>query len=186
MTDDTGTTTKAELEQRVERLESLVQKLMPTRRQALGLGAAALGGAALSNPAAALGESESYGAATGTVGSDSAPLTESNVQDFHAQTLVVDTNAQVEDLDLVAAASRTVSFSSGGSKAAGLTLNGVSPGQPIVATAAPANAPANDHGYTVDRVWYDSSGGVIRAAISETENDGGGDAQLAAWTVGAL
>jgi len=52
----------------------------------LGLGGAAAG----AGVASAIGENESYGSSTGVVGTDSEPVSETNVQDLHAQDAQID------------------------------------------------------------------------------------------------
>jgi len=52
----------------------------------LGLGGAAAGAGVTS----AIGENESYGSSTGVVGTDSEPVSETNVQDLHAQDAQID------------------------------------------------------------------------------------------------
>jgi len=66
MTDETDT---AELENRIDKLESTIEKMMPSRRDALKMGGAALvGGAAMSGTASA-GTNQ-----VGTIGSASQPV----------------------------------------------------------------------------------------------------------------
>jgi len=60
----------------------------------LGLGGAAAG----AGVASAIGESESYGNASGVVGTDSEPLNEANVQDLHAQDAQVDNLLEVQQV----------------------------------------------------------------------------------------
>jgi len=56
----------------------------------LGLGGATAG----AGVASAIGENESYGSASGVAGTDSEPLSEANVQDFHAQDAQIDTSLE--------------------------------------------------------------------------------------------
>jgi len=71
----------------------------PSRRGVLagllGLGGAAAGAGVTS----AIGESESYGASTGVVGTDSEPLDEANIQDLHAQDAQIDNLLQVAQVE---------------------------------------------------------------------------------------
>jgi len=81
-TDTTDEPTKAELHERVEQLESTVEKLMPSRRDALRMGAVGLAGAAGLGAA-----SQSADASTGSAGDIGDP---NNRPDLFADT--VDTN----------------------------------------------------------------------------------------------
>jgi len=68
-TDNTDEPTKAELHERVEQLESTVEKLMPSRRDALRMGAAGLAGAA--GLGAASQSADASTGSAGTIGSTS-------------------------------------------------------------------------------------------------------------------
>jgi len=68
--------TKAELAQRVDQLETVVEKMLPSRRQALKGLAVAGTGAAFGSAATGSGAGQQYGSATGSIGSDSQPLSE--------------------------------------------------------------------------------------------------------------
>jgi len=68
-TDNTDEPSKAELHDRVRKLESTVEKLMPSRRDALKLGAAGLAGAA--GLSAASGSAEASTGSAGSIGSNS-------------------------------------------------------------------------------------------------------------------
>jgi len=68
-TDNTDEPTKAELHDRVQQLESTVEKLMPSRRDALRMGAAGIAGAAGLN--AASGSADASTGSAGTIGSTS-------------------------------------------------------------------------------------------------------------------
>jgi len=68
-TDNTDEPTKAELHDRVQQLESTVEKLMPSRRDALRMGAAGLAGAA--GLGAASQPAEASTGSAGTIGSTS-------------------------------------------------------------------------------------------------------------------
>jgi hypothetical protein len=50
-------------------------------------------------------------------------------------------------------------------------------------TVQPANDPGNDHGYVIDAEFYDTSSDTYEVRITETENDGGGEAFIQAWVI---
>lgn len=54
---------------------------------------------------------------------------------------------------------------------------------PIFTTAFPANDPDNNHGYQINKIWYQDNDDTIRVEVTETENSGGGTARIISWTV---
>jgi len=72
MTDDHDPSTKAELEQRVNELEQTVQKMLPSRRDALKLGGGALTGAGLME--ATTNGAKAGSQSVGTIGTTSDPV----------------------------------------------------------------------------------------------------------------
>jgi len=54
---------------------------------------------------------------------------------------------------------------------------------PVIAVAVPANDPGNDHGYRVDSIYWDNSSSVVRVKVTETEDLGGGEADIFAWSI---
>lgn len=90
---------KAELKERVDQLEATVQKMLPSRRQALkGIGAAGTGavlGGLLTGGAAG----QQFGSAQGQVGTDSTPVSEVVAADVTAQTVSTE-SAELGDNDI--------------------------------------------------------------------------------------
>lgn len=76
---------------------------------------------------------------------------------------------------------RTDTYGSGSTQAHNVS---VSTDTPIEATAFPANDPGNDHGYSVDSIFYDQSAGEVEVRVTETESAGGGDGRLLVWERG--
>jgi len=76
----------------------------------------------------------------------------------------------------------TFTYSGGETKAVVLS-QGVS-GDNIDVVVTPSNNPGNDHGYQVDRVYYDSGNDRVQADITETENAGGGSVRVLAYKIG--
>ena len=73
----------------------------------------------------------------------------------------------------------TVAFDSGETKNnIGINAN---PDDVVDVTAVPANAPGNDHGYSVDQIYYQNSSDTVRCVVTETEGDGGGDCRIIAF-----
>jgi hypothetical protein len=114
MTDEPDT---AELENRIEKLEATIEKMMPSRRDALKMGGAALvGGAAMSGTASA-GTNQ-----VGTIGSPSQPVDVESEDIDNADTVTTDTldsstvdnSGTVTTEDLVVNGTATGPFGGGG------------------------------------------------------------------------
>lgn len=67
-------------------------------------------------------------------------------------------------------------FAGGGTQS--FTIPGASLGDDPDVKAVPNADPGNDLGFTVDKVWYDTSAGAMKMQVSETEAAGGGDARV--------
>jgi len=74
----------------------------------------------------------------------------------------------------------TSTFAGGGTQTFAFTPN---LGYDYIVNAVPANDPGNDHGYQVDKVWYDTSTGEMKVQVTETEAAGGGDCRVTAKEV---
>jgi len=114
MTDEPDT---AELENRIDKLESTIEKMMPSRRDALKMGGAALvGGAAMSGTASA-GTTQ-----VGTIGSQASPVDLESEDINNADTVTTDTldsttqnnSGTVTTQDLVVNGTATGPFGGGG------------------------------------------------------------------------
>jgi len=67
----------------------------------------------------------------------------------------------------------TVAFSGGETKS-NLELSGAGAGDDISVKWYIDSDPGNDAGLQLNKIWWDSSDGVHRAEMTETENAGGG------------
>jgi hypothetical protein len=54
----------------------------------------------------------------------------------------------------------------------------------IEISATPQADPGNDLGFIVDKIWYDTSDGLMKVQVSETEAVGGGEARVTAKITG--
>jgi len=160
--------------------------------------AAAVGGTLGASGLVALGVDPAAAQAAGQVGTSSSPVDAfvydldvanalqsdldaggnalTNVGSVSTESATINANG---GLTLTVAYEQTISFSSGGANT--FVLSNISPGNPFVVTATPANDPNNDHGYNITKTFFDASTEDVEVEVVETEKDGGGEAKIIAW-----
>ena len=95
-------------------------------------------------------------------------------------------SVSTDSLSLGPVLSATSTFSGGQTKVLGLnaSLDSSDLGQGLIVHVGPENDPGNDHGYTLDSVFWDNSDSRIKIRISETESAGGGQVRYVVWKLG--
>jgi len=158
------------LQDRVDELEATVSKMLPSRRDALKLGAAgAVGAVGMAGSASAQNSGQ-----TGTIGTD-ADRVDVNAEDIDAVSVNTDQSLVTPEVDRVAR------LSAGGINNIDLTAAaGIRPGDKIHVQVVPETEPAGDFEIDYALRWVDADD-ALYVIITEQRGNVGADVRTLVW-----